>query len=176
MKFADNKSPNTASFILNRKEQKNKEQDTNTKPPRITHLAGLGCPEGASVVIQVAEGKLIFEAEWEVQDTSTGSMVPKKYTSSKDISVTEIQGIDITDESGRSLGKTALLGAIGLVTLGPLGLIGGALLGGRKRYKSFLIIRIKSENKPPHSIVLAGKSREEVRSYHDYLINIIYSE
>lgn len=178
MKFGDNKSPNTASFIIDRKEEEKKEQQTNAEPLRITHLTGLGCPEGASVLIHVAEGNLIFDAEWETQDRSGGLMVPKieKHISSKVIILADIQGIDITDESGRSLGKTALLGAIGLITLGPLGLIGGALLGGRKRYKSFLIIRVKPENKPLHTIVLGGKSQKEIRSYHDYLINIIYSE
>lgn len=172
MKFGDNK-PNTASFIAEKIEQENI-----IKPPSINHLTGLGFPEGTPVIIHLSDDKLSIEAEWEEKVDTPGVMVPKieKHTSTKEINISDIQGIDITDESGRSLGKTALLGAIGLVTLGPLGLIGGALLGGRKRWKSFLIFQVKPENKPPYSIVFGGRSQKEIRSYYDHLIEMINAE
>jgi hypothetical protein len=170
MEFGDQKSPNTASFIPDRTE----EDDS----LRIAHLSGLGCSKGASVVIDMTGGKLVFESEREVQDKSYGFPVSKMEKYIEEVMLTDVQAIDITDESGRSLGKTVLYGAIGLVTLGALGLIGGALLGGRKQHKYFVIIQVKPENKLPYSITLGleGKSHKKIISYYENLMGMIHAD
>lgn len=169
MKFGDNKSPSTASFILNPGEQ--------DKRPRIAHLTGLGFKEGALVVIERKDDKLIFEGEAsrEIENGSMSFIVKKieTYIDTKEVFLRDIQSVDFTDESGRSLGKTALWGVIGGLTLGPLGLIGGAMFGGRKRYKSYLVIQIKPENGIPYPIILGRANQKEMRKYYEHLISIV---
>jgi hypothetical protein len=145
--------------------------------PRINHLTGLGFKEGLPIVIEREGGKLIFEGEFlmEVPDTSNPMAIPKKekVIEKKEINLKDIQSIDITDESGRSLGKTALWGVVGGLALGPLGLIGGAMLGGRKRWKSFLIFQVKPENGVPYPIIFGGANQKEIRQYYDNLLNTL---
>lgn len=167
MKFGDDKSPNTASFILQPKD----------KRPRIAHLTGLGFVEDSPVIIERAEHKLLFEGELEreVLDKSSGFPVTKmeRYKSTKEIRVTDVQSIDITDESGRDLKKAALYGVAGAMIAGPIGLFAGALVGAKKKYKSFLIIQIKPENGISFPIVLGGANQKEVRAYYEHLINLV---
>lgn len=145
--------------------------------PRINHLTGLGFKEGLPIVIERQGGKLIFEGEFlmETRDTSGPIAIPKKekVIEKKEVFLRDIQSIDITDESGRSLGKTALWGVVGALALGPLGLIGGAMLGGRKRWKSFLIFQVKPENGVPYPIIFGGANQKEIRQYYDNLITVL---
>ncbi len=169
MKFGDYKSPNTAAFIM-----EPSEKDTR---PRIAHLTGLSFTEGALIVIERVENNLIFEGEAsrEVEDKSSGFPINKIeiYKETKAVSLNDIQSIDITDESGRSLGKTALWGVIGGLALGPVGLIGGAMFGGRKRYKSFLVFQVKPASGILYPIIFGGANQKEVRAYYQHLVSMV---
>lgn len=170
MKFGNDKSPNTASFILDPSER-----DTR---PRIAHVTGLGFIEGSAVVIERNGDKLLFEGEVEreVEDRNSGFAITtkQKFKTTKDLRLEDIQSIDITDESGRSLGRAALWGVAGGLALGPLGLFAGAVLGARKkRYKSYLVFQIKHGNSIQYPIVFGGANQKEVRAYYEHLINMI---
>ena len=154
MKFGEDKSPSTASFIFNPSERDSR--------PRIAHVTGLGFNEGALIVIERAEHKLIFEAEAEreVKDRSTGFPVPKmeKYKIIKELRMTDIQSIDIVnEESGTE----------------PFGLLTRALVGTKVRYKSYLKIQVKPENGISYPIILGGSNQKEVRTYYEHLIELV---
>ena len=51
-----------------------------------------------------------------------------------------------------------------LAPIGTLGLIGGALIGGRKRFKGFIVIHAKASDKLNYQIVLGGGNRNDVRN------------
>ena len=173
MKFGNQDSNNTALFIL--------------KPdnrPKITHLTGLGFNVGTEIRLEKIGDCFVFEGQItvEIEDTSSGftSIIKKETkTEKKEIKLKDIQSLNITDESGRSIGKTALYGvagaAIGAITLGPIVLLGGLLLGARKRYKSFLVIEVKNTDTIPYSIVLGGRKQKEMRQFYDFVINLANS-
>lgn len=55
------------------------------------------------------------------------------------ISVTELEAVDIaTEETVKKIGGTVGWGAAGAVILGPVGLLAGLLLGGKKKEVTFV--------------------------------------
>jgi hypothetical protein len=143
---------------------------------KIHHVAGLGFGEGADVSIYEENGHLIFEAMVQGDAELPGGIKIKKLLPERrSVPVTEIKAVDILDESGRSLGKTALWGTVGTLTLGPIGLVGGALLGGRKRFRSFVALQIQAEGKPSYQVILGGEKQKEVRQKYDQIMQMIQS-
>lgn len=167
MKFGNQDTPNTISTIVSQVGRK-----------YISHVTGLNLDRGSKIYAEMKGDALLLEGmRAEEISTEKGFGGYSQPTLKQiEIKLREIKSVDILDESGRSLGKTALWGAVGALTLGPLGLIGGALIGARKRYKSFIVLEIAPENKPPYSIVMGGEKQSEVRDYYDHLIKLIHGE
>lgn len=60
----------------------------------------------------------------------------------------------------------------GDVLFGKLGLLGGALVG-MKKFKGFIVIQAKSENKFTYQILLGGESQKDIRNKYNKLIELL---
>lgn len=72
--------------------------------------------------------------------TTDAICVPAKNTKSPNekIKFSNVKKVELSElKSKRNLGKSAALGAVGGIALGPIGLVGGALLGGTKTLVTF---------------------------------------
>lgn len=149
------------------------------KEIKIFCLSGLGFSTDHEVSITKETNNLIFRGkelkEWEEEITS--SIKQQKHelvdkTIKIDISI--IKGLEMLDESGRSLGKAALYGIGGSLLLGPVGFIAGGVLGGRKRYTSYIIFQVKTEN-IQYQIILGGTKQKDVRAKYNRLLSLLNS-
>ncbi len=151
-------------------------QDNSLKIIYIT--GGLDFKQGEDIKINREEDDLVFKGkvdkEWE-ETISGGLRITRKETVEETVKVAiqDIEGIEIFDESGRSLGKAFLWGIGGSLLMGPIGLIGGGFIGGRKRYKSFIVIQVKARDKLTYQMVLGGEKQKDVRNKYDSLIKLI---
>lgn len=150
----------------------------------VKHLAGLGFEDGEVVRVHREGDGLIFRARATVVKTleeaipGTGGFKTMQFKfeekeKTAKLAIQDIEGIEIVDESGRSVGKAAVGAVVGTIALGPIGLIVGSLIGARKRFKSVIIMQIKPHEKPAYQIVLGGEKQEDVRKKYDSLLKLI---
>lgn len=169
MKFGSENPPRT--FIISNEEN---------KKDYITYLAGLNFDSGSKISIRRQDDSLILEGpvtKESIDENISFAQIAKQVTNkeTREIPLNEIQGIEIADKSGRSIGKSIVLGAAGALVLGPVGLLGGALLGARKGYKSFIVIQVKSDKvNIPYQVILGGTKQKEVEKYYDHLLSLIH--
>src|SRR3989304_1595488 len=148
-----------------------------TKPiVRVNHITGLGFVQGEEIFISSEGEALTFTGNVETEITIPGNIrTSRKEPQTKSLRISEIKSMDLLDESGRSLGKAfGYFVAAGFLTGGLLS-IPAAVLGGRKKWRTFIVLQVEPNDKPAYRVVLGGEKQKEVRKKYDNLLNLIQS-
>ena len=142
----------------------------------INHITGLGFVQGEEIVISLEGDTLTFTGNVETEITIPGNIrTSRKEPQTKKLRISEIKSMDLLDESGRSLGKAfGYFVAAGFLTGGLLS-IPAAVLGGRKKWRTFIVLQVEPNDKPAYRVVLGGEKQKEVRKQYDNLLNLIQS-
>ena len=108
---------------------------------RVNHITGLGFVQGEEIFISSEGEALTFTGNVETEITIPGNIrTSRKEPQTKSLRISEIKSMDLLDESGRSLGKAfGYFVAAGFLTGGLLS-IPAAVLGGRKKWRTFIVL------------------------------------
>ncbi len=150
--------------------------DVNSSKPiiRINHITGLGFVQGDVALISREGDVITFTGNMESEITIPGNIKTiGKVTQTKNLGISEIKSMELLDESGRSLGRAfGYFVAAGVLTGGLLS-IPAAVLGGRKKWRSFVVLNVEPNDKPAYQVVLGGEKQKEVRKQYENLLSLI---